>query len=385
MEFLPFFLVLIVGVIFSGLFRKFHLPWVLALILSGIFIGPQGIGLLELNPTIEFLGQIGLIFLMFMAGLETKLSSFKEFGRAVGTISFLNAAIPFAVGFAISWAFGFSNTASLLLGIIFMSSSIAVIVPTLESLGILHHKLGRSIVSTTIIEDIASLVFLSILLQSVDPITALPLPSFYGLLIFVLVTLRYALPRLRDLIPRYRDERDLFESEVRIVFALLLGTVVIFELLGLHPIIAGFFAGLVLSDSVKSEIMLDKLRTLSYGIFVPVFFAVIGLTTDISVFMDGGAVLGLVVAIVAGSILSKFVSGWLGARLTGNSSKDSLIFGIATTPQLSTTLAVVFTAVELGLLESELATAMVILSIITTFVAPMALRHIHDYPDQPAS
>ncbi len=377
MEFLPFFLILMVGVVFSSLFTKFHLPWVLALIVSGIFIGPQGIGLLELNPTIEFLGQIGLIFLMFMAGLETKLSSFREFGKNVATISFLNAAIPFSIGFAISYAFGYSNTASFLLGIIFMSSSIAVIIPTLDSLGILHHKLGRSIVSTTMIEDIASLALLSVLLQSVDPITSLPLPSFYGLLLFVLVALRYGLPRIRELIPHRRDERDLFESEVRIVFALLLGTVVVFEFLGLHPIIAGFFAGLVLSDSVKSEILLEKLRTLSYGIFVPIFFAVIGLTTDISVFFDGSTIWGLVLAILIGSVGAKFGSGWLAARITGWNNRDALTFGIATTPQLSTTLAVVFTAVELELLQSEMATAMVMLSIVTTFIAPLALRHLY--------
>lgn len=379
MEFLPFFLILIVGVLFSGLFRKFNLPWVLALIISGIIMGPQGIGLLEHNETIEFIGQIGLIFLMFMAGLETKISSFRNFGKSVIKISFLNATIPFVVGYIIGFYFEFGTFASLLLGIIFMSSSIAVIVPTLESLNIINTKLGRSIVSTTIIEDVASLVLLSILLQSVDPVTSLPLPSFYILLVIILIALRYGLPRLRNLIPRHRDEKDLFESEVRIVFALLLGTVVIFELLGLHSIIAGFFAGLVLSDSIKSEMLLDKLRTMSYGIFVPVFFVIIGMGTDIDVFKNGSGAIGLVALIVAGSILSKLFSGWVGSRIAGFNNTDSLVFGFATIPQLSTTLAVAFTAVELGVLDNQLATAMIILSIITTFIAPLVLRYIYKH------
>ncbi len=376
MEFLPFFLILLVGVLFSSIFRRFHLPWVLALIVAGLVFGPNGFAFVEINPTIEFLGQIGLIFLMFMAGLETKLSSFREFGKSIAWISFINALIPFAVGYSIGFFFGFDVIASLLLGIIFMSSSIAVIIPTLESTGILNTKLGRSIVSTTIIEDVASLVLLSILLQSIDPITVLPLPSFYILLIIILVAFRYGLPKIRNLIPRRRDEKDLFESEVRIIFALLLGTVVTFELLGLHPIIAGFFAGLVLSDSIKSEILIDKLRTLSYGIFIPVFFVVVGMETDISVFTVGGGALALVVVILLGSMLSKFFSGWFGARISGFRNNDALIFGFATIPQLSTTLAVAFTAVELGILENELAAAMVILSIVTTLVAPIALRFI---------
>jgi len=350
------------------------LPWVLALIVGGLVVGPSGFNVVTINPTIEFLGQIGLIFLMFMAGLETKLSSFREFGKDIAWISFLNSLIPFAVGYSIGFFFGFDIIASLLLGIIFMSSSIAVIIPTLESTGLLNTKLGRSIVSTTIIEDVASLILLSILLQSIAPITVLPLPSFYVLLIIILVAFRYGLPKIRNLIPHRRDENDLFESEVRIVLALLLGTVITFELLGLHPIIAGFFAGLVLSDSIKSEILIDKLRTLSYGIFIPVFFVVVGMETDISVFMTGGAALGLIIVVLFGSMISKFFSGWFGARVSGFNNNDSLTFGFATIPQLSTTLAVAFTAVELGILDNELATAMVILSIVTTLVAPIALR-----------
>lgn len=379
MEFLPLFLVLLASVLFSVAFRKFHLPWVLALIAAGIVIGPHGFEIAEVNPTMEFTGQIGLIFLMFMAGLETKLSSFREFKKGIAWLSILNALIPFGVGYGIGFLFGFGPLSALLLGIIFMSSSIAVIIPTLESTGVINTKLGRSIVSATILVDIASLVLLSVLLQSIDPTTVLPLPSFYVLLAIILVAFRYGLPKIRDLFPRKRDEKDLFESEVRIIVVLLIGVVVAFELLGLHPIIAGFFVGLVLSDSITSEILIEKLRTIGYGIFIPVFFVIVGMETDISIFMDGAGAIGLILAVITGSIVAKFASGWIGARISGFRNKDALTVGIATTPQLSTTLAVVFTAVELGLLESNLITAMVMLSIVSTLLAPIALRVM--YPD----
>ena len=377
MEFLPFFLVLLATVLFSVAFRRFNLPWVLALIAAGVVIGPFGLHLADTTPTIEFIGQIGLIFLMFMAGLETKLSSFKAFGKGIAWLSLLNSLLPFVAGYLIGHLFGFDLIPSLLLGVIFMSSSIAVIVPTLEANGVINTKLGRSIVSATVIEDAASLVLLSILLQTVDPITSLPLPSFYVLLGFILVTFRYALPKIRDLIPRHRDEKDLFESEVHIVLAMLIGVVVIFELLGLHPIIAAFFTGLVLSDSIKSEILIDKLRTISYGIFIPVFFVIIGMRTDITVFTNGASNLALTAAVILGSVLTKFGSGWVGARLGGFTSNEAFAVGAATIPQLSTTLAVVFTAVELGLLKTELITAMVMLSIITTLAAPLIFRMAH--------
>jgi len=374
MEFLPFFLILLATVLFATAFRRFHLPWVLALITAGVVVGPYGLEVAEVTPTLGFLSQIGLIFLMFMAGLETKFDSFKELKYDIGWLSALNSLIPLAAGIALGFWFEFSLTASLLIGIIFMSSSIAVIIPTLESLNLTHTKLGRSIVSSTIIEDVLSLILLSILLQSVNPLTSLPLPSFYFLLALIMGGFAYGLPKIRALIPHHRDEKDLFESEVRLIFALMIGVVVTFELLGLHPIIAGFFAGLVLSESIKSEILIEKLRTMSYGIFIPVFFVVIGMETNIGILTESAAVLGLIATIVCVSVGTKFFSGWIGGKIIGFKNKEASIIGLATIPQLSTTLAVVFTAVETGLLPEELIAAMVALSIVTTLIAPIGLR-----------
>lgn len=121
---------------------------------------------------------------------------------------------------------------------------------------------------------------------------------------------------------------------------------------------------------------MEKLRTISYGLFIPVFFIIVGLTTDLSTLADGLSVFLLVAVIVISSILSKFWSGWFGARIAGFNKKEAYTIGVATTPQLSTTLAVVYTAVELNLLQSNLVVSMVILSIVTTIIAPFALRRV---------
>lgn len=374
-ELFPFFLILLIGIVSSAIFRRFHLPWVVALIAAGVLVGPHGFAVLDLNPTITFMGEIGLIFLMFMAGLEAKLSSFREFRGGIVGLSLINGLVPLAVGYGIGVLLGFPPLSSIILGLIFVSSSIAVIIPSLEANKLIGTKLGRSIVAATIVEDVTSLVLLSIFLQVFDPVTALPLPVFYVLLAAVLVIFRLALPRIRTLIsPIENGETDLFQREVRLIFVILLGTVVAFDFLGLHPIIAGFFAGLVLSDSIKSEIVIDKLRTISYGLFIPIFFVIVGAQTNIAVFSDVGGAITLVAIVVFGSMLSKFVSGWIGGRISGFGNVESTLIGVATIPQLSTTLAVVFTAVELGLLKPELVTAMVILIMVTTMVAPIGIR-----------
>lgn len=377
MEFLPLFLILLVGIIFSAAFRYFHLPWVIALIVGGIIVGPFGLGVFELNPTIEFMGQIGLIFLMFMAGLEIKFSSFREFRGDIATLSLLNGLIPFAVGFGIGYVFGFGLIPSLLLGIIFISSSIAVIIPSLELNGLIKTRIGKTIISTTIIEDVVSLVLLSILLQTINPVTVLPLPLFYILLVGVLVLLRRVLPKIRKMFSSARQsEQDIFEQDVRVIFVILLGTVIAFSVLGLHPIIAGFFAGLVLSNSIKSKLVIERLRTISYGLFIPIFFVVVGAKTDLGIFVQSTQALSLVLFVVFGSMAAKFISGWVGGRIIGFNARESTLIGTSTLPQLSTTLAVVFIAVELDLLSKDLIVAMVILSMVTAFVAPLAMRYL---------
>ena len=374
-NFLPFFLVLFAGIFFSVFFRRLHLPWVVILIIGGIIIGPHALGIFESNPTIEFIGQIGLVFLMFMAGIETRLATFRELGGRVFGLAFVNSVIPFLVGIGIGFFFGYGWIVALLLGIIFVSSSIAVVMPSFKANNLLITRLGRSVIAATIIQDVASLVMLSILLQIINPITALPLPIFYILLLVSLVALRWVLPKLQRFFSSgVQGTKDLFQRELRVIFAILIGTVIAFEVLGLHPIIAGFFAGLVLSGSIKSKILKEKLHTISYGIFIPTFFIIVGTKTNLGIFLEANGAALLIITIVLGSLISKFASGWLGGRIVGFTSPQSLLIGASAIPQLSTTLAVVFTAAALGLLNQELIVAMVILSAVTTFVGPLLIQ-----------
>jgi len=374
-ELLSFLVLISAGLFLSEIFRRFHLPYVIGLIIAGILIGPYGMSILRLNGTIDFLGTIGLVFLMFMAGLGIKSSSIIRLKGKVARISLLNGAIPFAVGFLIGNYFGYGFLASMLLGIIFISSSIAIIIPSLEANRLLDSSVGKAIVASTVVEDALSLVFLSIVLQTLNPTSALPLPLFYLLLLFILVAMKIILPKAdRMLFSGLRKKGDLFEHELRFIFVSLIAVVVIFDLLGLHAIIAGFFAGLVLADTVRSEVLRDKLHAMSYGLFIPIFFIIIGMETDITVFYAATGAIALTAAIISGSMISKFSSGWIAGRLCGFNSSESSLVGASTIPQLSTTLAVAFVGLEFNIIDHKLITAMVILSVVTTFAGPFLMR-----------
>lgn len=374
-EFYPLFFVLLASVLLSVLVRRIHVPWVVGLIVGGILVGPHSLNLIHVTPTVDFLAQIGLVFLMFMAGLETKMSNFQHFRGQLLFLSFINGIVPFAVGMGIALAFGFSMTVALLIGIVFVSSSIAVVIPSLEKFGLLHTRLGQSVIMTTVIQDVASLILLSIVLQSIDPVTALPLYIFYPLVAALLVALRFILPKVRTLFTiGVRGTKDLFQQEFRATFLILIGMVIGFELLGLHPIIAGFFAGLIFSDSIESETLKQKIHSIGYGVFVPTFFVLVGVQTNIATLTDVDGMVPLVAAIVGGSIAAKLISGWIGGLLVGFSSNQSLLFGISSVPQLSTTLAVALSAFSLGLIDEGLLTALVALSVITVMVSPTLIN-----------
>ncbi|HMA78983.1 MAG TPA: cation:proton antiporter, partial [Candidatus Paceibacterota bacterium] len=223
-QLLPFFLIVFCGVFFSMLSIRTHIPWAVMLIIGGFLLGPSAFDVVAVDETISFIGQIGLIFLMFMAGLETRLTHFRDFKADLFWLAFVNGAVPFVAGFSLVLALGYEFTTALIVGIIFISSSIAVVIPTLEVRGILHTKLGQSVVVTTVLQDIASLVLLSLLLQTVRPVTDVPLYVFYPVLLGVLVALRLVIPKLRAwLMEVTADAPALFQLEFRSTFLILIG------------------------------------------------------------------------------------------------------------------------------------------------------------------
>jgi Kef-type K+ transport system membrane component KefB len=367
-EYIIFLIILASGLFFSEIFKRLHLPYVIALIAAGIFVGPLGFNIVNLTPSIEFLGSLGAVFLMFMAGLEIKTDVLAKNKKKLIMATLVNGGFPAVIGFLITLYFGYNLLASLLIGTIFMSSSIAVIVPSLEEKGLLSSDIGSIIVGTIMIEDVGSLFILSILLQTADPTAVIPLPAFVTIVVFSILGLKSILPRIETAFFRWRA-REGFEEKLQFVFITLVAVAVYFELLGMHAIIAGFLVGLILSESIRHEHIEKKLHTISYGIFIPLFFIIIGLETDLTAFQKAGDTYLLTIALTGTLIATKFFSGYLAGYLAGYKRVENALVGFSSIPQLSTSLAVVFTAYELGLLDSSLQVSIVLISIITVLIS----------------
>lgn len=368
--------VLAAGLVVPELFMRLKVPYVTTLILIGAVMGPNGMGYVGQNPTIEFFGFLGFTFLMLMAGIETDIGALKKSRVGIAKMAFGNGVIPFLAGFVLCLLFGLNVTEALLVGTVFVSSSVAVIIPTIRSAGIFNKDEGRMMVAAVVVEDIASLFLMALIFQSIDPITSLPLPLYFSVLLISIVALWTLIPRVSSwfLAKGHIFNHEAHEDQTRFVLILLIGVLIYFSYLGVHPIVAAFLVGALLSGTVTSGNIYSKLHTLGYGLFVPVFFFIAGMEMDLKVFLNFDLTNVFILSLIAVFMLAKIGGGFLGARWAGLDTGRAEFFGIVSTPQLTTTLAVTYAASSAGLIESSVTTAIIALSVITTVFAPSFLR-----------
>jgi Kef-type K+ transport system membrane component KefB len=367
--------ILLMGLLVPDLFKRLKMPFVTSIIIVGAVLGPNGVNYVQPNEIITFFGFLGSAFLMLMAGLEVKLEHFQKMGRKIIVMAALNGAIPFIVGFGIVIYFGYSVLAASLIGTVFISSSVAVVIMAVREAGLLDKEIGQAIVSVVVLEDVLSLLLLALILQGVSPITFIPVPIYFGVLIASIVGLK----KFLHIVGKYyfkakATKRETYEKELRFVLVIMMAVLLYFSGLGVHPIVAAFVVGLLLSDAVKSEKVYEKLHAMSYGLFVPVFFFIVGMEIDLGILASFDYRNTIMVSIIFGLIAAKVLSGYIAGRGAKFSKRNSLLFGTASMTQLTTTLAVTYAAVGLGILDSTLVTSIIILSVITTVLAPMLLN-----------
>ncbi len=371
-------IILCFGLLVPELFRKLKLPFISALVLVGSVLGPYGFNYVQSNEVIEFFGFLGSAFLMLMAGLEVRMEHLTRLKKRIGIMAIMNGLIPFLVGVAIMRLFGYPWFSAILVGTIFISSSVAIVISSVKSAGFFHKEIGETIVSATILEDIVSLFLLAVILQSVAPITAFPLPIYFLILAASIYVLKKFLPPFAKFffrhLRRIHSKTEEYEDQMHFVIALLIGVLLYFSGLGVHPIVAAFLVGVLLSDVITSETLFQKIHTIGYGLFVPVFFFIIGMQMNLKILASFDLRNVFMITLIAGLMASKFLSGYWSSRLVKFSKKNAKLFGVASIAQLTTTLAVTYAASTLNIIDPVLVTAIIILTVVTTFFTPIVLN-----------
>ena len=374
------FIILLVGLVLPGLLRRFHLPFISLLLIAGAVMGPFGFGYIESNIVIEFLGFLGMAFLMLMTGLETRVSLLKKNKLNITKMALFNGGIPFVTGFLITYFFGYSLINSLIIGIIFISSSVAVIVPSLKSAKVLNRKTGQIILAGVLLTDIISLVLLGIVFQFFSGEGGFSFLLYIPLILLLVTGIFYIIPFITRFGFRwYLSDETPYEGQIRFIIVIAIGILILFSFLGVHPILAAFLAGIILSGSIKEFRKRDvyhKLHILGYGLFIPIFFFIVGMELDLSIFLDIDFKNLITLSLVIGLISSKIISGYFSGKMACLDKKSSLIYGTVSMTQLTTTLAATYAASALGLLDTFLVSSIILISIITTILGPASTNYI---------
>jgi Kef-type K+ transport system membrane component KefB len=370
MEPLLLFLIWIAAALFFPmLLKRFHVPWVTAVIFAGIILGPFGLGWVHPGETTNLLATLGLVLLMFSSGLDTSFKVFKEAKKDVFYFTLFNLCIPLVIGFSLGFLSGMNVPGSLLMGIVFSSSSVAVITPTLRELKV-ESKIRQIMTSTVFIEDVVSLIMFTILLNTIAPTHQIPTVIFPVALFLFLAAVFFLIPILQSWLFYWEAGEDEFAGPMRAVLVTLGLVALMAELIGLHAMVGGFLAGLTLSDMLSKQTKIkDRIFAVSYGFLIPIFLLNLGMTTNIAtLFAPEDALFTLL--IIASLMLSKSFSGYLAARLIVFKGKVSLGMGVLTSAQMSTTLATASIGLQYGIFRPGVLTSLVVLSIVSIVIAP---------------
>ncbi|MHA2601020.1 MAG: cation:proton antiporter [Candidatus Thorarchaeota archaeon SMTZ1-83] len=362
-------IILILAKIFSHLASKLGLPPVLGMLVLGLLLGPSGLHLVETNDVLKTLADVGVVVLLFMAGLETDLVRMRREGRPAMLTALGGVVFPFVSGFCVALAFHFSVAQSLLLATALTATSVSIPVITLFDLGKLRGREGRTILAAAVIDDIMAVLILAFTIGLVSGGSQI-LASFGKIVLFLLVACTVGLLTFRWLV---RFTMRLQASQA--LLAIALGILLIYasgaELSGMASITGAYLAGLFLGRTEVRRRLLSGMDTIGHALFISIFFVHVGLQAKIEI--GGGRSLFLVLYILV-AILGKFVGCGLGARVGGLPLLRSLRVGIGMIPRGEVGLAVTSMALSRGLIGSFEFSSMVLLVLVTAFVTPPLLK-----------
>ena len=373
---LIFSIILIIILVSPILLKRINIPGIIVLIISGIIIGPFGVGLLEKNTAIDLFSKIGILYIMFIAGLELDMNQFKANQNKSFTFGFFTFIIPLTLGFPICYyLLGYNFNASFLTASMFATHTL-IAYPIVSKLGVSKNEAVAVAVGGTILTDTAVLIILAVILGNAEDggLTA----SFWLRLIVSLLIFCAIMFFLVPKIARWFFTRMDKEKHSHYIFVLTVVFLSAFlaKLAGVEDIIGAFLAGLALNRLIPhSSPLMNRIEFIGSSLFIPFFLISVGMMVDLKVIFSGymAIVVALTLSVVA--ILGK----WLAAFATQLTFKYSatqrkLIFGLST-GHAAATLAVIIVGYKAGIIDINILNGTIILILITSIVATLATEN----------
>ncbi|MCB0579186.1 MAG: cation:proton antiporter [Phaeodactylibacter sp.] len=366
---LVFSLMLFIILLAPILLRKARIPGIIGLILSGVVIGPNGLGFLEKNAAIGLFSTVGLLYIMFIAGIELDLFEFKKNRHQSIGFGFFTFFFPLALGFPVCYyLLGYGTAASFLTASMFSTHTL-VAYPIVAKFGVSKDRAVAATVGGTILTDTAVLFILAVVVGSSEGGLS---PAFWARLLLSLAVFSFIVFWAVPWVARWffvhleGDQASLFVLVLSLVFF----SAFLAELAGVEAIIGAFMAGLALNRFIPhSSALMNRLEFVGHAIFIPFFLISVGMLVDVGILLEGKTAIIVALVLSSAALAGKWIAA-LAAQLAFKFSRNQrqLIFGLSSS-HAAATLAVILVGFDAGIIDEHILNGTIILILITCLAA----------------
>ncbi|EHI69611.1 transporter, CPA2 family [Streptococcus ictaluri 707-05] len=318
-------IILLASLLATLLANRLAIPAVVSQLCVGILIGPSLLNIVHEGHVLHTLSEIGVILLMFLAGLEANLSLLKKYLKPSLLVAISGVLIPMLVFYYATKALGFTLNTSIFYGLVFAATSVSITIEVLQEYNKVKSKIGSVILGAAVADDIIAVILLSFFISSSTGYSssahmALQIGLQVLFLIFLLLSVTFFIPKLYQLTSKvpYFEKDTFLALLVCFVWSLLATTV------GMSAVIGSFFAGLAIGQTGKAKAIEHNMLVIAYSIFIPIFFASIALPLQFDGILSH---LNMIIGFTILAILTKLLPAYLVGRQFQFSKKESLSIG----------------------------------------------------------
>ena len=375
-----FFVVLLIILFAPIVMSKLRIPHIIGMVLAGVLVGPHGLNILARGSSFEIFGQVGLYYIMFLAGLEMDMESVKRNTRHYFVFGLLTCLVPFGLTYLVATTvLGYSPATSFLLGCI-MASNTLVAYPIIGRYGLQRHPSVGLSVGSSMISLFIALVMLAALAAAIGGID-IPLTSHLSLLtshllfwlLFLLKLVAYivgsvfVIPRLtRYFLRRYSDSVMQYIYVLSVMFL----SAALTSLIGLEGIFGAFFSGLVLNRYIPSvSALMNRIEFIGNAIFIPYFLIGVGMLINVQTVFTGGDVVWILLLIAFIGTFGKAVAAFMSSLLLRLSERDGkMMFGL-TSAHAAGAIAMVMVGIRLDIVNDDMLNGVVLMILVTCVIS----------------
>ena len=361
-------LILVASLVATLIARRIRIPAVVGQILIGIVLAPAALGWLQGGHTIEVLSEIGVILLMFLAGLESDLGVLKKNFKPALLVALAGVLVPLLVFWGVTTMMGYAFSTAIFYGIVFAATSVSITVEVLQEYGKLSTKAGSIILGAAVVDDILAVLALSIFTSTQSSSGNLPKQFFMEFLFLLfLVLVHKSIPKVW----RFVEKLPVYAKNTTAALILCLVLSLLADAAGMSAVIGSFFAGLALSQTDVSHKIEEYSSAIAYVVFIPVFFVSIAISVTFESIFEH-PILILFFTLLA--VLKKFIPAYFIGKSTGLTSSDSALVGTGMVSRGEMALIIAQIGLASQVINSDIYSELVIVIILSTLIAPFLIK-----------